>query len=125
MTMRTLACLMLIGCSCPMGFERIDGECAPAGATGEGTSDDPLSADNFVRRFHIQICQGLEACKDAQTNSDYFEVDCEEEVPFDTSCPFDLDAAEQCLGDEWTCDYEGFTIILYYSPACDDVFRCS
>ena len=122
--MRTWILLVGVGCSCPTGFERVDGECAPAVVGDGGTSGEPLSADNFVRRYQVRVCQELERCKDEQIDSDYIEVDCDEPVDFDTDCPFDLGAAEQCLSAEWGCELYGYTLIVYADVACDAVYLC-
>ncbi len=119
-----LSLLLLAACSpCPEGTVKEGGMCVPD--TAGGTSDEPLSAENFQRRFNIRRCQAADACLlDEGYDPDYWDVVCDEPKEWDDSCPFDLDAAERCLAEDWDCAIYGFTIYTDPSPSCDDVYAC-
>jgi hypothetical protein len=117
--MRWWVGLLVAGCACPEGFEKVDGECAPASVSG-GTADEPLTEENFLSRFSVRACQEADACVD----SDYIEVECDELPDFDTSCPYDADAAEGCFDGEWSCLVTYPTVYVTWPPACEFVYFC-
>lgn len=122
--MRAIVSLLLLAAcgACPEGFERVDGQCTPA--SSEGTAADPLSADNFQRRFSIRLCQEFERCLDEGFESDYWEVDCEDPVEWQDDCPYDQAAAEACLDNDWPCTVSGPSLVVYWHPSCDQVYSC-
>jgi hypothetical protein len=121
--LRSLA-LFLVACNnCPEGYSKEAGQCVPDNAS-PGTSDQPLSEENFQRRFSIRLCQEFERCLDEGFDSNYWEVDCEDPVEWDDECPFDLQAAERCLDEDWPCSLNVLSLQVTYGPSCDDVYDC-
>lgn len=109
--------------TCPQGTVKEAGQCIPDPSAG--TADDPVTEDNFQRKFNIRRCQAAEACLvDEGWDPDYWDVECDEPWEWDDSCPFDLASAEACLEANWSCDSGLGFIFVEPAPQCDYVYLC-
>ncbi len=115
---------LILACApCPDGFERSGGACAPA-TVGEVP---PLSRESFQSRYESAGCRELEDCLCDDLETDYLDcdVDCE---PMDWSwtdgCAFDLEQAERCLSERWTCSEDGDVWVVEAPESCLLVYDC-